>query len=70
MRVDPDEAKVVDLKSEMDSSPMKVVDVAEGECIGIAPVGSMSNAIGREGVVVEAKTGKRRLALGVVIFLV
>ena len=70
MRVDPDEAKVVDLKSEMDSSPMKAVDVAEGECIGIAPVGSMSNAIGREGVVVEAKTGKRRLALGVVIFLV
>ena len=69
MRVDPDEAKVVDLKSEMDSSPMKV-DVAEGECIGIAPVGSMSNAIGKRGVMVEAKTGKRRLALGVVIFLV
>lgn len=51
----------------MDSSPMKAVDNAEGERIGIAPGDNMSIAIGREGVAVEVKTGKKGLALGVVL---
>ena len=53
----------------MDSSPMKAVD-AEGERIGIAPGDNTSIAIGREGVAVEVKTGKKRLALGVVVLVV